>query len=253
MICLKNEEELQQMRRCGAIAAAALKAVEEQLRPGMTTAAVNKIVHTVIVSAGAKPSFKGYHGFPASACVSLNDEIIHGIPAHDRVIHEGDLVKVDVGAFLGGVHTDCAQTYAVGHVTEEAERLIRITRESFYAGVAFCRAGGRLGDVSSAIQQTAEAAGFSLVREYTGHGVGFALHEDPSVPNFGTAGRGVRLANGMTLAIEPMVNAGTRKILAMPDGWTVKTGDGALSAHYERTVAITPDGPEILTKVGDEI
>lgn len=246
MIILKNKSELTQMRDSGKIAALARATGGEMVKAGVTTAAIDTKIRQVIMSHGATPSFLGYGGFPGSACISVNDEVIHGIPS-DRILKEGDIVKIDVGAFYKGFHSDCAATFAVGAVSDEASKLISVTEESFYKGIAMAHPDNRLGDVSAAIQSYVESNGFSVVREYVGHGIGRDLHEDPSVPNFGTAGRGVRLRSGMALAIEPMVNVGVYDVKVLSDKWTVVTADGKLSAHYENSIAITDNGPVILT------
>ena len=248
MIQVKNPEQLRLMRDAGRITAEALLYAEECLRPGMTTKELDTKIHDYIVKQKARPSFLGYAGFPGSACISINSEVIHGIPSHDVIIRDGDIVKVDVGACYRGYHGDSARTFAVGDVGEEASRLITVTKMSFFEGVKFATAGNRIGNIGSAIQRYVEENGFSVVRKYIGHGVGKDLHEDPEVPNFGTAGRGARLCTGMTLAIEPMVNVGTADVKTLRDGWTVVTADGKLSAHYENTVAVTADGPVILTE-----
>ncbi len=219
------------------------------MREGVTTKHLDDIIRRHIEKCGARPSFLGYGGFPGSACISVNEQVIHGIPSPDIILKEGDIVKIDVGAFKDGFHGDSANTFAVGKISPEAQRLIDVTKESFRLGAAHAVPGGRLGDVGHAIQEHVEAAGFSVVRKYVGHGVGEDLHEDPNVPNYGTPGRGVRLCRGMVIAIEPMVNAGTYDVKELRDGWTVVTRDGKLSAHYEHTVAITDDGPEFLTMV----
>ena len=233
----------------GRITGEALLKAREHIREGVSTYEIDKVIREYIERCGAKPSFLGYGGFPASACISINDEVIHGIPSKKRILKEGDIVKVDVGAFYKGFHGDSARTIAVGNVSAEAEKLIRVTRESFFAGVANVKIGNRLGDVGSAIQKCVENEGFSVVRRYIGHGIGRELHEQPDVPNYGTEGRGTRLCAGMALAIEPMVNIGGEQVLEMPDGWTVKTQDHSLSAHYENTVALTSDGVVITTLV----
>ena len=233
----------------GRITGEALLLAREHIREGVSTAEIDKVIRDYIERCGAKPSFLGYGGFPGSACISINDEVIHGIPSKKRILMEGDIVKVDVGAFYKGFHGDSARTIAVGNISAEAEKLIRVTRESFFAGVANVKIGNRLGDVGSAIQKCVENEGFSVVRRYIGHGIGRELHEQPDVPNYGTAGRGTRLCAGMALAIEPMVNIGGEQVLEMPDGWTVKTQDHSLSAHYENTVALTSDGVVITTLV----
>ena len=249
MIQLKNSQQISAMMEAGRITGEALLLAREHIREGVSTFEIDKIIREYIERCGAKPSFLGYGGFPASACISINDEVIHGIPSKSRILKEGDIVKVDVGAFYKGFHGDSARTIPVGRVSEEAEKLIRVTRESFFAGVANMKVGNRLGDVGSAIQECVEKQGFSVVRRYIGHGIGRELHEQPDVPNYGTAGRGTRLCAGMVLAIEPMVNVGGEHVMEMPDGWTVKTQDHSLSAHYENTVALTSDGVVITTLV----
>jgi methionyl aminopeptidase len=250
-IILKTAEQIRLMKEAGRITGEAILKARDVIRPGVSTWEVDRVIHDYIVKCGAKPSFLGYAGFPGSACVSVNSEVIHGIPSRKRILEEGDLVKVDVGALYRGYHGDSAKTFAVGRVSPEAERLIERTRECFYRGVAKAVAGNRIGDVGHAVQTCAEEAGFSVVREYVGHGVGSHLHEEPNVPNYGTEGRGCRLYAGMTIAIEPMVNAGGAGVRVLPDGWTVVTSDGRLSAHYEHTVALTDDGPVLLTDVGE--
>lgn len=247
MITLKSGDEIIRMRDAGRIAAIAREIGGECVREGVTTAQIDREIKKSILSHGAKPSFLGYGGFPASACISVNEEIIHGIPSPNRVLKNGDIVKIDVGAFYKGYHGDCAATFAVGNVSEEAQRLISVTKESFFKGIAAINDGARLGDIGHAIQTYVESFGFSVVREYIGHGIGRKLHEDPEVPNYGTAGRGQRLREGMTIAIEPMVNAGDWSVRVLDDEWTVVTADGKLSAHYENTVAITANGVLILT------
>ena len=250
-IILKTAEQIRLMKEAGRITGEAILKARDMIRPGVSTWEVDRVIHDYIVKCGAKPSFLGYAGFPGSACVSVNSEVIHGIPSRKRILEEGDLVKVDVGALYRGYHGDSAKTFAVGRVSPEATRLIERTRECFYRGVAKAVAGNRIGDVGHAVQACAEEAGFSVVREYVGHGVGSHLHEEPDVPNYGTEGRGCRLYAGMTIAIEPMVNAGGAGVRVLPDGWTVVTSDGRLSAHYEHTVAVTDDGPVLLTDVGE--
>lgn len=247
IISIKSPREIELMRHAGRITAAARKLAGELVKPGVTTLEIDTAVRKFIESQGAKPSFLNYNGFPGSACLSVNDEIIHGIPGH-RTLREGDIVSVDVGAVIDGYHGDCAGTYPCGQISAEAAKLIAVTEQSFWAGMEFARAGCRVSDISHAIQVYAETNGCSLVREYVGHGVGRKLHEPPEVPNYGPAGHGVRLQPGMTLAVEPMVNAGAPGIRVLKDGWTVKTADGSLSAHYENSILITEDGgPEILT------
>ena len=252
MIQLKNSAQLCTMLEAGRITGEALLVAREHVREGVSTKELDTVIRNYIEKCGAKPSFLGYSGFPASACISVNDEVIHGIPSKNRILVEGDIVKIDVGAFYKGFHGDSARTVAVGNVSEQAERLIKVTRDSFFAGVAAVKTGNRIGDVGSSIQECVESAGFSVVRRYIGHGIGQALHESPDVPNFGTVGRGVRLCAGMTLAIEPMVNVGSEEVYELPDGWTVKTRDGSLSAHYENTVALTSEGVIITTLVDKE-
>ena len=252
MIQLKNSAQISAMMEAGRITGEALLVAREHVREGVSTKELDTVIRNYIEKCGAKPSFLGYAGFPASACISVNDEVIHGIPSKKRILCEGDVVKIDVGAFYKGFHGDSARTIAVGNVSEEALRLIKTTRDSFFAGVAAVKTGNRIGDVGSAIQECVEGAGFSVVRRYIGHGVGHELHESPDVPNFGTKGRGVRLCTGMTLAIEPMVNVGSEEVYELPDGWTVKTRDGSLSAHYENTIALTSEGVVITTLVDKE-
>lgn len=247
MIQLKNSEQLKKMRVAGRITAEALLVAEEHIKPGISTKLLDSVIHDYIVKCGAKPSFLGYGGFPGSACISINDEVIHGIPSKKRILQEGDIVKVDVGAFIDGFHGDSARTFTVGKVSEEAMRLIEATKESFERGFAQVTAGLRVGDIGAAVEACVKEHGFSVVRRYVGHGVGHELHESPEVPNYGTPGRGARLYPGMVIAIEPMVNAGVPEVRELSDGWTVKTADGKLSAHYENTVALTDEGPIILT------
>ena len=246
MIMIKNSRELSMMREACIISARALKLAGEAVEPGVTTAELDAIIRRYIESQGAKPSFLGYGGFPASACISVNETVIHGIP-DKRKISAGDIVSIDVGAYFNGYHGDNAATFAVGEITPEAQRLLDATRESLYEGIAAATAGNRIGDIGSAVQRYVEMRGYSVVRQFVGHGVGTNLHEDPSVPNFGTPGRGQRLLPGMTLAIEPMINMGDPEVRILKDGWTTVTQDGKLSAHFEHTVAITQDGPVILT------
>ena len=249
MIVLKTTRELGLMKEACVIAAGALKAAGEAVEPGVTTEEINRIAHNFITKSGAIPTFKGYQGYPAAACISINDEVIHGIPSKKRIIKAGDIVSIDVGATFNGYVGDNAATFAAGDISPEAQRLCDTTRESLYEGIKAAVAGGRIGDIGSTIQRYCEERGFSVVREFTGHGVGKQMHEDPSVPNFGTPGRGVRLLPGMTIAIEPMINMGGAGIRQLPDGWTIKTRDGSLSAHFEHTIAITSNGPVILTQI----
>ncbi len=249
MIQLKNSAQIEQMKRAGRITGEALLVAEEHVRPGVSTWELDRAIHQYIVKCGATPSFLGYSGFPGSACISVNDEVIHGIPTKKRILEEGDIVKVDVGAFIGGFHGDSARTFPVGSVSENARRLIEATKESFYRGLSQTLVGYRIGDIGAAVDACARQYGYSVVRRYVGHGVGHELHEAPEVPNFGTPGRGARLYAGMVIAIEPMVNEGVCEVREMADGWTVKTADGKLSAHYEHTVAILDDGPLLLTDI----
>lgn len=246
MISIKTPHEIELMRLAGRAAAAAREAAGAIVRPGVTTAEIDTEVRKALAEYGAKPSFLGYRGYPAAVCVSVNEEVIHGIPG-GRTILEGDLVSIDVGSIQNGYQGDTAKTFFAGKPTEEAARLVEVTEQSFYEGIRQARAGNRVSDISHAVQKCAEKNGFSVVRVFTGHGIGTAMHEDPEVPNFGRPGRGPRLLAGMTLAIEPMLNAGTHDVVVLKDGWTVVTADGALSAHYEHTVLITDGEPEILT------
>ena len=247
MVFIKNSEQLKLMREAGRITAEALLVAKEAIRPGISTKEVDTKIRTFIEKCGATPSFLGYGGFPGSACISLNSEVIHGIPSARKIINEGDIVKVDVGARYRGYNGDSARTFAVGKVSDEALRLIRVTEESFYEAMKVTRAGNRVGDIGNAVEKFVISNGFTVVKDYVGHGVGANLHEEPEVPNFGIAGRGVRLYSGMTLAIEPMVNAGAHKVKVLKDGWTVLTADGSLSAHYENSVAVTDGDPILLT------
>ena len=246
MIAIKNERELIVMRKACEITAAARALAGEMVRPGVSTKAIDRAVRDFIVSQGAKPSFLGYNGFPASACISVNQTVIHGIP-DGYILKDGDIVSVDVGAYYKGFHGDCAATFACGTVSADAQKLIDVTKQSFFEGIRFARRGHRVSDISHAIETYVESNGFSVVRSFVGHGVGAQLHEEPEVPNFGAPGRGPRMIPGMTLAIEPMVNAGSHEVRILKDGWTVLTSDGKLSAHYENTVLITDGEPEILT------
>ncbi len=246
MIQIKSQREIELMRKAGRIAASALATAGRAVAPGVTTKELNDIIQSFIEEAGAYPTFLGYAGFPGAACISVNDEVIHGIPG-PRALKHGDLVKIDVGATFQGYIGDCANTFAVGEIDDEAQRLIDVTRQSFYEGIKYARVGNRISDISHAIQQYVEENGFSVVRKYIGHGVGANLHEEPEVPNFGKPGNGARIVEGMTLAIEPMVNCGVYAVKELDDGWTVKTRDGKLSAHYENSVLITANEPEILT------
>jgi len=247
-INLKTSRELTLMREAGRISAQALKLAGAAVKPGISTFEIDKIVHDYIISQGAKPSFKGYDGFPASSCISINDEVIHGIPSRKRIIKNGDIVSIDLGACYNGYHGDNAATFAAGEISPEARRLMDVTEKALFEGISKVSSGGRIGDISAAIEGYTTAHGYSVVRKFVGHGVGAGLHESPEIPNFGKPGRGARLGAGMTLAIEPMVNAGGADVYIMNDGWTVKTADGSLSAHFEHTVALTDSGRVILTK-----
>lgn len=246
MIIIKNENEIELMRHAGKVVGETLLRLEEVVKPGMKTSELDRLAEEIIRGYGAVPSFKGYYGFPASICTSVNDEVVHGIPG-SRVLMEGDIVSVDCGAVLNDYQGDAARTYAVGKISEEAQRLIDVTKESFFRGVAFAKVGNRLGDISSAIQKYVEEHGYSIVRDYVGHGIGRDMHEDPEVPNFGKPGRGPKLVHGMLLAIEPMVNIGEYHVEIQQNNWTVVTRDKSLSGHYENTIAILNNGPEILT------
>ena len=246
MITIKNERELESMRQACRITAQARALAGQMVKPGVSTKAIDQAVHDYIVAQGAKPSFLNYNGFPASACISVNSCVIHGIPG-GYILKEGDIVSIDVGAFYKGFHGDCAATFACGAISTEAQKLIDVTKQSFYEGMKFATKGKRVQDISHAIQTYVESNGFSVVRSFVGHGVGRQLHEEPEVPNFGNPGRGPRLIPGMTIAVEPMVNVGVADVRILKDGWTVVTADGKLSAHYENTVLITDGEPEILT------
>lgn len=257
MISLKSPRDIAGMRRAGRITAQARALAGSMVRPGVTTGEIDRAVRSFIEGQGAIPSFLDFPGppgvrpFPGAACISVNDEIIHGIPGN-QALREGDIVSIDVGAYIGGFHGDCAGTFACGKVSDEAARLIAVTEQSFWEGMKFARFGYRVSDISHAVQAYVEANGFSVVRDYVGHGVGSELHEPPEVPNYGKPGHGPRLAPGMTIAVEPMVNQGDWHVRVMRDGWTVRTADGSLSAHYENSILITKGDPEILTRVGDE-
>ena len=246
MITIKNERDLVFMRQACKITAAARALAGEMVKPGVSTKKIDKAVRDYIVSQGAKPSFLGYNGFPASTCISVNNTVIHGFPS-GYTLKEGDIVSIDVGAYYQGFHGDCAATFPCGAISTEAKNLIDVTKQSFFEGLRFATRGHRVSDISHAIQTYVESNGYSVVRAFVGHGVGAQLHEEPEVPNYGAAGRGPRLIPGMTLAIEPMVNEGTYDVRVLKDGWTVLTADGKLSAHYENTVLITDGEPEILT------
>ena len=249
MIIIKNSEQLALMRVAGRITAEALMVAKEAIRPGITTKEIDTKIRHYIEKCGATPSFLGYGGFPGSACISINNEVIHGIPSANKILREGDIVKVDVGARFRGYNGDSARTFPVGKVSDEALRLISVTEKSFYEAMKVAKAGARIGDIGNAIESFVISNGFSIVRDYVGHGVGASLHEDPEIPNFGIAGRGPRLYADMTVAIEPMVNAGLADVRTLSDGWTVVTADGKLSAHYENSIAITAEGVLVLTEV----
>ncbi|MCR4771922.1 MAG: type I methionyl aminopeptidase [Oscillospiraceae bacterium] len=246
MIVLKTAHEVDAMRRAGKITAAARALAGEMVKPGVSTKAIDRAVHDFIVGQGGRPAFLRYNGYPASTCISINDRVIHGIPDSVK-IKEGDVVSVDVGVFIDGYNGDCAATYIAGTGSSEVRKLVEVTRQSFFEGIKFARAGCRVSDISHAIQQYAERHGYSVVREYVGHGIGEKMHEDPEVPNYGNPGHGPRLMPGMTIAVEPMVNMGGAAVRVLDDGWTVVTKDGKPSAHYENTVLITAGDPEILT------
>lgn len=249
MIILKSPEELKKMRKSCQIVAKVLEELKAYIKEGLTTKQLEQFVEFLIIKMGGIPAFKGYRGYPASVCISINEQVVHGIPSEDVFIKQGDVVSVDVGVLYENFYGDAAYTYPVGKITEEAERLLKITEEALYKGIAEAIPGKRIGDISNAIQMHVEANGFSVVRAFVGHGIGRSLHEDPQIPNFGTKGSGPMLKKGMTLAIEPMVNAGTHEVKILSDGWTAVTKDGSLSAHFEHTIAITEGEPEILTKL----
>ena len=247
MIVCRSAAELEKMRAAGRLVGEVLTELTAQVKPGVTTAALDEIAEELIRRAGAIPAFKGYHGYPATICASINEEVIHGIPSRRRVLQEGDILSIDVGASLGGYFGDSAITVPVGRVTEEAASLLRVTEEALYKAIEHARPGGRISDIGNAVQRHVEAHGFSVVREFVGHGIGQQMHEEPQVPNYGEPGHGPRLAAGMVLAIEPMVNAGSPAVKVLADGWTAVTRDRSLSAHFEHTVAVTGEGPWILT------
>jgi len=246
MITIKTDAEIALMREAGRITAIAREVAGSYIKEGVTTHFIDSKVKACILAHGAKPSFLGYGGFPASACISVNNEVIHGFPS-DRVLKNGDIVKVDVGAYYKGYHGDCAATFAVGEISDDAKKLIEVTQQCFYKGIGAIKLGGRVGDISNAVYEHATKNGFGVVRDYIGHGVGKNLHEGPDIPNYGPAGRGPRLQTGMTFAVEPMINFGTWEVRILENKWTVVTGDGKLSAHFENTVAITENGVQILT------
>ena len=248
MILIKNDLEIAIMRKVGRIVGETLNLLEKNIRPGITTIELDRIAEEFITKQGARPSFKGLYGFPASVCISVNTTVVHGIPGN-YTLKNGDIVSVDCGAFIDGFHGDAARTFPVGNVSEEARKLIEVTEKSFFRGIEKAQIGNRLTDISNEIQKYVEDQGFSIVRDYVGHGIGRNVHEDPDIPNFGKPGKGPKLVKGMALAIEPMINVGKHNVKTLSDGWTVVTVDGSLAAHYENTIAILPDGPEILTLV----
>lgn len=252
MIVIKSSKEIELMQESGRIVALVHETIKEAIKPGVTTGELDIIAEKVITENGAVPSFKGYHGFPGSICASINDQVIHGIPG-DIILLEGDIISIDVGAFKNGYHADAARTHPVGNVSEAAANLIKVTEESFFEGLKYCRKGYRLSDVSHAIQMYSEDRGYGVVRDFVGHGVGRQLHEDPPIPNYGSPGRGPRLESGMVLAIEPMINQGDYRVKILDDDWTVVTLDGQWSAHYEHTVVITDDEPLLLTCSTNEV
>ncbi len=247
MIVLKTSRELSAMRAAGRISSRALRLAGEAVEPGVSTWEIDRMVRRYIEEQGAVPTFLGYGGFPASSCISVNNVVIHGIPGKKIILKQGDIVSIDIGATFEGFVGDNAWTFPCGDVSEEAQSLMNATREALFEGIAAAKAGNRIGDIGSAVQRYVEARGYSVVRSFVGHGVGAKMHEDPAVPNYGTPGRGVRLLPGMTIAIEPMINEGVKEVQTLKDGWTTVTTDGKLSAHFEHTVAVTPDGPVILT------
>ena len=247
MVILKTSREIAKMRQAGRISQRALQAAGKAVEPGVSTYEIDCIVREYIEKQGAAPSFLGYGGFPASACISVNNVVIHGIPSKSEILKQGDIVSIDVGAYFEGYHGDNAWTFPCGDISKEAQRLIDTTKESLFEGIKQAISGNRIGDIGHAVQEYAEARSYSVVRKFVGHGVGAKLHEDPSVPNYGMSGKGIRLLPGMTIAIEPMINQGTHQVRVLNDGWTTVTADGKLSAHFEHTVAITPDGTVILT------
>ena len=247
VIVRKSVAEIEIMREAGRVSARALRLVGDAVRPGITTQELDDLAESVIREAGGIPAFKGYHGFPKTLCTSVNSQVVHGIPSKAVTLVEGDILSVDVGAIVDGYYGDNARTFAVGAISSEARRLLDVTAASLDAGIAECVIGKHLFDIGHAVQQVAEAAGFGVVREYVGHGIGRSMHEDPNVPNYGLAGKGLNLEEGMVLAIEPMINLGGKEVESLPDGWTVVTQDGSLSAHFEHSVAITKDGPLVLT------
>ncbi len=249
MIIIKNSDEINKIKKSCFIVAKVLEELKGYIREGLSTKNIEQFIENLIIKLGGKPAFKGYRGYPASACVSINEQVVHGIPSDKVIINEGDIVSIDVGVIIDGFYGDAAYTYGIGKISEEAKKLLKTTEEALYKGIEQAREGNRVGDISSAIQNYVELNGFSVVRAFVGHGIGRSLHEDPQIPNFGKEKTGPKLRAGMTIAIEPMVNAGTHEVTILSDGWTAVTKDGSLSAHFEHTVAITDDKPEILTKM----
>lgn len=247
MITIKSAQQVEKIRKSCKLTKECLELLEEHIHPGVTTKQLDKLAYDFYKSKGATPNFLNYNGYPATICASVNDEVVHGIPSKHRILKEGDIISIDLGCILDGWHSDAARTFGVGKISSEAQRLIDVTRQSFFEGIKYLKHGAKLGDVSSAIQKYVEGHDFGVVRDLVGHGIGREMHEDPSVPNFGKAGHGVKLAAGMVLAIEPMVTAGDYHVAVLDDDWTVVTDDGSLAAHYENTVVITKDGFEILT------
>ncbi len=252
MIIVKTRREISAMKEAGKISSSALKLAGEAVEPGVSTFEIDMLVKKYIESQGASPSFLGYNGFPASTCISVNNTVIHGIPSKNCIIKQGDIVSIDIGAYFNGFHGDNAWTFPCGEISKEAQNLLNATKESLYEGIKMAKVGSRIGDISNAVQTYAESRGYSVVRQFVGHGVGAALHEDPSVPNFGLPGKGPRLCDGMTIAIEPMINIGCSEVKILDDGWTTVTVDGKLSAHFEHSIVITKDGPVILTDHGPD-
>lgn len=249
MIIIKNSDEINKIKKSCFIVAKVLEELKGYIREGLSTKNIEQFIENLIIKLGGKPAFKGYRGYPASACVSINEQVVHGIPSDKVIINEGDIVSIDVGVIIDGFYGDAAYTYGIGKISEEAKKLLKTTEEALYKGIEKAREGNRVGDISSAIQNYVELNGFSVVRAFVGHGIGRSLHEDPQIPNFGREKTGPKLRAGMTIAIEPMVNSGTHEVTILSDGWTAVTKDGSLSAHFEHTVAITNDKPEILTKI----
>lgn len=248
MIILKSRQEIEKIRRACVIVADVLEGIVPLVRPGVTTQSLDEFAEKLILSAGAVPAFKGYRGYPKTLCTSVNSQVVHGIPSTDVALAEGDIISVDVGAIVEGFYGDAAKTFPVGRVAPEAERLISVTEEALFKGIAQTRAGNRLFDISAAVQQHVESNGFSVVRDFVGHGIGSSMHEDPQIPNFGERGQGPRIKPGMVFAIEPMVNKGGSATYVLQDGWTAVTADGSLSAHFEHTVAVTAEGPWVLSR-----